>query len=239
MNPKSNILCVFEGESREGKYFKTLSNVYFEDSSFLVCCYGNDIYELYDEMQDEDLDIVEVLRESKNVPKNAEILAGYDRDDFSQVFLFFDIECQDNGFDGNKFLELTKRFNEETEAGKLFISYPMIEAIRDIPSYETFLDHRVKVQHCKGGCYKALSSQGIQTFNDPRHNVREDWDRLVVLSVEKGNYIISGERDDKSSQPSQHEIAKSQLSSIAKIESLYVLGSFPLFVYHQKPEIFD
>ncbi|WP_345881179.1 hypothetical protein [Shewanella algae] len=238
MNPKSNILCVFEGETRETKYFKTLEGLYFSDSSILVCCFGNDIYELYEELRDdEDLDIVEVLRESKDVPKNAQVLDEYNRDDFNQVFLFFDVECQDDKFSPDRFLDVVGIFDEETERGKLFISYPMIEAIRDIPDYSTYIDHKVEVKNCSGKVYKPLSAQGIQDFNDPRHKDQNNWNKLVKINVEKGNYICTGQKFDYSI-PEQLDIAKSQMQSLSDTESLFVLSSYPLFIFHQKSSRF-
>ena len=68
---KSTILCIFEGEVREPKYFNTMQTHYFNDVSILLCSYGNDIYELFKEIEaDPELDIVEVLRESKGVAKS-------------------------------------------------------------------------------------------------------------------------------------------------------------------------
>lgn len=240
MTPKSNILCIFEGEKREGQYFKTLKNVYFSDLSILVCCFGNDIYELYKELKDdEDLDLIEILRESKSVPKNAKILDGYERDDFNQVFLFFDVECQDEKFNKNDFLSLIDVFSEETDNGKVFISYPMIEAIRDIPSYEEYLDHKIDVQNCTGKKYKSLSAGGIQTFNDPRNNKVEDWDKLVKVNIEKANYIITATKGNFISNPEQKYIAEKQIASITEQKNIFVLSSYPLFIYHQKPSYFS
>ncbi|PCK05278.1 MAG: hypothetical protein COA42_18470 [Alteromonadaceae bacterium] len=240
MKPKSNILCIFEGEKREGQYFNTLKSIYFSDSSILVCSYGNDIYELYRELKDDqDLDLVELLRESNSVPKNNQILSNYERDDFNQVFLFFDIECQDEKFNTNDFLSLIDIFNEETENGKVFISYPMIEAIRDIPSYEGYLTHKVQVENCTGKKYKYLSTQGIQTFNDPRKNNKADWNQLVKINIEKGNYIMSGDTGNYSTLPEQKRIAEKQTISIAKEKSVFVLSAYPFFIYHQKSSQFS
>ncbi|PKG37662.1 hypothetical protein [Psychromonas sp. Urea-02u-13] len=240
MNPKSNILCIFEGEKREIQYFKTLKNVYFSELSILVCSYGNDIYELYKELkEDEDLDVIELLRESKNVPKNEEILEGYERDNFNQVFLFFDIECQDDQFNTDHLLSLIDIFSEETENGKVFISYPMIEAIRDIPTYEEYISHKVTIENCTGKKYKSLSVNGLQTFNDPRHSSKEDWNQLVKINVEKGNYITLGIKGEFINVPEQKEIAVKQISSIAEENRIFVLSSYPLFIFHQKTSNFS
>ena len=82
---------------------------------------------------DFDTDIIEVLRES-----NAEIkkqLTGLFRDDFSEVYLFFDYDAHQTnlGKEVNEDVirQMLESFDNETENGKLYISYPMVEALRD------------------------------------------------------------------------------------------------------------
>ncbi|WP_133182005.1 hypothetical protein [Shewanella decolorationis] len=235
MIPKSNILCIFEGERREGLYFKTIKNLFFSEHSIVTCCYGNDIYELFKEMRDDpDLDIVEVLRDSIKGKDNSKILKEYDREQFSQVFLFFDAECHDQKFDKEELLSIIKVFNEETESGKIFISYPMVEAIRDIPSHEEYISHKVNLSDCTGKIYKNSSTNGLKTFIDPRHNELSDWMELIKLNVTKSNFIVSGEKNNAKTIPEQLDIAEYQIKSIEKDNSIYVLSAYPLFIFHQK-----
>jgi len=235
MKAKSAILCIFEGESREPKYFRTIQSHYFDENSILLCSYGNDIYELFKELdEDHDLDIVELLRESKNVPANKEILESYSSDDFNQVFLFFDFEYQDDHFDVNNLALMISIFNEETENGKLFVSYPMIEAIRDIPSIDEYIDHKVSLENCTGRLYKPLSAKGLQKFQDPRKITKENWDKLIEINILKANFIVSNNRTDNTSHPIQLDILSKQAELMDLTEFVYVLSSFPLFVFHQK-----
>lgn len=82
---------------------------------------------------DFETDIVEVLRE--NVPDAAHLLKGHGRNDFAEVFLFFDFDVHANNLREKNNLDALREmlgvFNNETELGKLYISYPMIEALRD------------------------------------------------------------------------------------------------------------
>ncbi len=39
MNTKSAILCIFEGEAREPKYFKTIENHYFDATVMIFMSY--------------------------------------------------------------------------------------------------------------------------------------------------------------------------------------------------------
>ena len=235
MNTKSAILCIFEGESREPKYFRTIQTHFFDEKSILFCSYGNDIYELFKELDgDEDLDIVEILRESKNVQLNRDILEGYTRDDFSQVFLFFDFEFHDDHFDVEKLEKMFATFSEETENGKLFVSYPMMEAIRDVPSLATYVDHKVSLGNCSGRIYKGLSAKGMNEFSDPRKITKEQWNKLIEINIIKANFIVSNVRGDNSSHPEQEIILSKQMELMELEEQIYVLSSFPLFIFHQK-----
>ena len=235
MNTKSSILCIFEGESREPRYFKNIQEHYFDENSFIVCCYGNDIYELFREIDaDDDLDITEILRESNNIPTNQEILKDYTRDDFNQVFLFFDFEYQDNHFNMDNLAAMISTFDEETDNGKLFISYPMIEAIRDVPSIEHYIDHKVSLEHCKGKLYKQLSAKGMKIFQDPRKIHKKQWNILIRINVLKANFIIHNHLNDSLSQPEQIDILSKQSELMDSDQKIYVLSSFPLFIFHQK-----
>ena len=63
-------------------------------------------------------------------PDNA--IFGYKSSDFESIYLFFDYDFYKGDLDkkNDEVLELLEYFNEETENGKLFISYPMIESIQ-------------------------------------------------------------------------------------------------------------
>lgn len=63
-----------------------------------------------------------------------EQLAGLQRDDFSEIYLFFDYDGHQKNlgeFDSKDAIEqMLISFDNETENGKLYISYPMVEALR-------------------------------------------------------------------------------------------------------------
>lgn len=64
-----------------------------------------------------------------------EQLYGLSRDDFSEVYLFFDYDGHQNNLgesdDSDALEQMLISFDNETENGKLYISYPMVEALRD------------------------------------------------------------------------------------------------------------
>lgn len=230
---KSNILCIFEGEVREHKYFRSVESNFFENKNILKCSYGNDIFELYKDIEkDSDLDIVELIRESDNIPKNKELLSGLERDDINQVYLFFDMECHDDNYSSINLLKMIDFFCEETDNGKLFISYPMIESIRDILEYDNFISHTVDIDDCKN--YKHISSQGrLKDFQDPRKIDSDKWKKLVRLTVIKVNAIVYNSADFPERCPEQALLLEKQIKHMKDYNAVYIVSSFPVFIYHQ------
>lgn len=132
---------------------------------------------------------------------------------------------------------MAQLFDNETLHGKLFISYPMIESIRDVPSLNSFLDHKVSLESTKGKIYKELSTHGISDYVDPRKITNENWKALVKLSIKKSNYITNGDSESLS-LVQQSDILDVQIAEM-DTDSIYVLCSFPMFVHHQKGEQID
>ena len=82
------------------------------------------------------LDIIEVIRERNKTA--AKMLDGYTKDDFEGVYLFFDLDPQDIGNYSEENLNMMLSvFDNETVNGKLYISYPMVEAIRDLKLHDS------------------------------------------------------------------------------------------------------
>ena len=138
MTNEYRVAFVVEGERFEPKLFKKLTKAFFNkgvgkispEIIILPSCVN--IYMLWQELQNDDyLDIIEVIREKS---PNSGLLNNMSRKDFAEVFLFFDLDPQHNkdmNITKSILLEMLKTFDNETENGKLYISYPMIESIRD------------------------------------------------------------------------------------------------------------
>ena len=86
---------IVEGEAREPQVIDNISKVFFKHGNFKIITLpaGENIYMLWKKLKadDFDTDIIEVLRESNK--KIREQLEGLSRDDFSEVFLFFETRC--------------------------------------------------------------------------------------------------------------------------------------------------
>ncbi|MBL4631436.1 MAG: hypothetical protein JKY14_09855 [Paraglaciecola sp.] len=226
------ILCLFEGIKRELNYFDSLLEALpnTDKSAHILCSYGNDLYELYKVVEkDRDLDVVELLRDGEGGINNSRLLMGVERDQVTDIYMFFDMECQDDQYSDKKLLEMINTFDDENEKGKLIISYPMIEAIRHVENTETFNCLKVSVEQCKGKIYKQLSAQkSLRHLQNPKTIQLEHWQELIRLNLAKANYIVNGSREI-SLPPEQLEIAKAQIAQKSQDDHIYVLAAYPLF----------
>ena len=131
---------IVEGEAREPQIIDNISKVFFSHGNFKIITLpaGENIYMLWKKLKadDFDTDIIEVLRESNDdISKQ---LDGLSRDDFSEVYLFFDYDMHQTNLgkedDADAVKQMLESFDNETVNGKLYISYPMVEALRDYKS---------------------------------------------------------------------------------------------------------
>ena len=132
------ILFVFEGEKPEMPIFKTLECLFFPNKGKgIECCFGQNIYRLYSLMKPTDKefekDIVAALQQELE-SRNDSTLADFVYDDFSEICLFFDYDFQNTQLPPDELDrrvgELLAFFNNDSENIKMYISYPMAEAIR-------------------------------------------------------------------------------------------------------------
>ena len=250
------ILFVFEGKKREPDIFKTLEFLFFPKEQNIVYSFGNNLYELYRQLQELDGagDIVSLLREiNKGNPDNP-----FDEDvkssDFSEIFLFFDYDFQ------NKFLTLEQMnqqvtemldvFDDETENGKLYINYPMLEAIRYTKALpdEQYVTYTVSRTDCcvKGfknlvqrfSAYGSLDFIVLDLRRKPstikKVEIEHNWELLKIQSVSKANLLcneVTGFPSDKDSI-SQGKVFQAQLSKhILPKDEVAILCAFPIFIF--------
>lgn len=250
------ILFVFEGKRREPDIFKTLEYLYFPKGLSIVCSFGNNIYELYRELKDLDDsgDIVSILREKNKdnpgTPFTTEVAAS----DFSEIFLFFDYDFQNRNLTleqmNRQLSEMLMLFNDETDNGKLFINYPMIEAIRytkALPDIH-FHEYTISRTYCQNKSFKDLSQQfsdyGSLDFiildfrrnpsKDRVSTVRKNWTLLEEQSVIKANNLCNEALNIPTEKDciSQERIFEAQLSKhIIPRNEVAILSAFPLFKF--------
>lgn len=139
------ILFVFEGKKTEPSIVDTMFRLYPElcndDPEKILCSFGTDIHTLYKRIKElgGEVDIVRVLKEERRNDKTNDIHKIEKSDDVSHIYLFFDydFQCTLGNLKLNlstyhqELKEMLAHFNNETDGGKLYISYPMVEALMD------------------------------------------------------------------------------------------------------------
>lgn len=254
------ILFVFEGEEREPRIFKTIKRLFFGEGEIIICSFGNNIYELYRQLQEfcGDGDIVSVLRENRadGLP------VGVKSSDFSEIYLFFDYDFQNENLaleEMNRRLEeMLALFDDETDNGKLYVSYPMVESLcytKELPD-EHFFEYAIKRCDCLKCSFKdlaaAFSHYGSFDFielPDPGHHkagkreierVRDNWIHLVNQHSAKANFICSGHccRPEDKAAVSQQKIFAAQMAKyLAVDDSVAILNAFPMFLFEYFKEL--
>ena len=151
------ILFVFEGDEREPRLYRTLERLYFpKENDNIICSFGNNIYDLYNELLEYNAggDIVSIMRE-RLADRGDSTLDGIRSSDISQIFLFFDYDFQNTQLSldeiNRRVTKMLSLFDDETDNGKLYINYPMIESIRytkELPD-EEYAHYVVSREDCR------------------------------------------------------------------------------------------
>ena len=137
---KKKIIFIYEGVKVEENLLNNLTEVFFSstaDISILNCPADGNIYMLWTRLKKDDFEtnVIDVLKEMCSIARAR--LKNLKASDFSEIYLFFNYD----GYNDNipkEYLnidilgQMLKTFNNETELGKLYISYPMIESIKDV-----------------------------------------------------------------------------------------------------------
>lgn len=137
---RKRVIFIYEGVKAEEKLLKNLSEVFFSskaDISILNCPADGNIYMLWTRLKKDDFEtnVIDVLKEMSIVAK--ERLSHLKASDFSEIYLFFDYDGHNDNIpkeylDRDILGEMLKTFDNETELGKLYVSYPMVESIKEI-----------------------------------------------------------------------------------------------------------
>ena len=101
---KKQIAIIYEGEKTERQLIESLNREFFAPISELVPIMfpaGENIYMLWQKLKEDEFetDVIEVVREYNETAKRK--LEGYKRDDFMEVYLFFDYDGHQDNLKGN------------------------------------------------------------------------------------------------------------------------------------------
>ena len=250
------ILFIFEGNKREPMLFRSIERMFFPNKTETICySFGNDIYELYTQLNllGDGADIVSLLRDRAVNDTNNPLHKFEKTSDFSEIFLFFDLDIHDKHIELNVKLsrieKLLNYFDNETDNGKLYINYPMIESIRytkALPDteYYSYVISRYDCCNFKNNCHN------FSTYKDLNHlclDIREshhiteecmirtktNWKHLIDMNVAKANYICSENNEYPSHKEdiSQPNIFKAQQDKYLTTDTISILNAFPIFIF--------
>ena len=226
----TNILFIFEGEKTENQIIDNLKNFFFINNVIITCAYCGTMYQFYKEIEeDKDLDVFNLLKDkNKNKIKN---LQGYVSNDFAEIFLFFDYDGHDPKANDDNLKEMLKFFKNETDKGKLYINYPMVESLKHIIDYSKFYELNVE---CKKNIkYKnVVHDQCLEELKDFSRYSEYIWKKLLKAHIYKMNYIVNNDNSFPSDLISQEIIfSNQQVKFINKNSTISVLNSFPIFIH--------
>jgi hypothetical protein len=225
----NNILFVFEGEKAENLISNNLMQFFLNENIVVTCAYCTTIYNLYSEVFiDPDLDTFNLVKDN---PKNFEVLRERKRSDFAEIYLFFDYDGHVSNANDFKLIELLSFFIEETDKGKLLISYPMVEALRHIEDLDTFEYLTFAISNFRD--YKKYTTTNcINDFKHFNEYTLIKWKQLIELHLKKMNKIVNDKFEMPIKSINQLTIFGNQMGKyINPNQSVAVLSSFPIFLF--------
>ncbi|MBI1289515.1 MAG: hypothetical protein GC178_18255 [Flavobacteriales bacterium] len=224
----NNILFVFEGEKTEKQISNNLAEYFLDDRVAIQFAYCGDIYQLYREIDaDEDLDTFVLLQQRT---ANITDLSDFDRDDFAEIYLFFDYDGHATGADDENLRKLIDLFDQETEAGKLLVSYPMVESIKHLSKDIEFKNLKVEAKD-KVGYKKMVGAECDNRFQNLTAWTKHEWLEAIEAHLCKANYIVNDDFVSPTILLLQMEIFIHQLKKYIEVDStVAVLSGFPLFL---------
>lgn len=226
----NNILFIFEGGRAEEQIVSNLQKFFVNENTIIKCVFGGEIYQIYKKIvEDSDLDTFNLIKERNS--ETQDILSGYNRNDFAEIYMFFDYDGHSDKADDIKLKELIDFFKEETDKGKLYVSYPMVEALKHICDYETFKDLSVKCKDNIG--YKNIVHQTTLNKLSQINNYDLDtWKNLIIVHLKKANFISYDKFELPNDLISQFIIFSKQLEKYINPYSIVaVLSAFPIFLH--------
>ena len=252
---KKQIAFVVEGDSTEVGYCKALEKAFFRDAEIQIIRlpFGKNLYMLWKRMQEDDFetDIIEVIRERfKEIGKQLE---PYSRDDFQEIYLFFDYDPHQHNLDWEGLSpdevlgQMLETFDNETENGKLYISYPMSEALRDIRNMSCKPNSHclISFDDLKKKCYKTLSGEKNE-FNYYRSYTEQTWDMIIAIFLKRCACLLNCQVEDMDllrwykSSIGPMELYQRENELLSGCGKVFVLSAFPEFLLdYFRPLRFD
>ncbi|WP_019298965.1 hypothetical protein [Lactococcus garvieae] len=246
-----NVVFLVEGEILDVRISKEIERFFLNNETNLkIIPYKTNIYNLYKQLKDDDFetDIISVLeeRDGENPFFNSFDSIG----DISEIYLFFDYDghnyqdqrdCKEIGTE--QLLEMLNFFDNETEQGKLYISYPMIEAIHHCSLLDTSqliynaqCINAFSKRHINGMKYKTISKLDKDLLLvGEEHYSEEEWLCIITNFLwgisylgDREGFIPYSEYQNGYSPLGIFE--KQNTNYISTSEKILILSGYPQFI---------
>ena len=237
-------LFIVEGEKRDFRFIETMTKLFFSrgkfESRIINLPAAQNIYMLYKKLEKDNFetDLVEILRDTVETAR--EKLDGISRQDVDEIFMFFDYDVHQDNFghgEAKSAVEAIKQmldfFDNETENGKLYISYPMVEALYDYKDSECEPYSSCFIRTSEISNYKKLSGRGNPKASLPSMGI-VDWEMILKVFALRVKCMFEIEKLDfdfyrSNVTPSSiHDIQQAYLN---KNKEVFVLSAFPEFLF--------
>ncbi|MBR2828653.1 MAG: hypothetical protein IKE70_05430 [Bacilli bacterium] len=221
----SKILLIVEGETTEPKILGSESHglLSLMGANYEIVAFANPIYELYEAYKNGEYDdLVSYLRLKKGLKIDDKILS---KNAFSAIYLIFDYEPHYQKYSDETIKKLLNLFNNETELGKLYINYPMVEAyyhLKSLPDID-YYKRTVNLDNFNGKEYK--KKVNLTTCLKKNKITKKELCFIIMHNYNKAKLITKIEKDIN-----HISILESQLKIKKEKNEIYVLSTFPLLV---------
>ena len=271
MSEKANILFIVEGERLEPEIIGRMAEVYGLQCK--ISSVRTNIHILYSLLKKDDgySDVIPVLKEmlrkrleslgrgktcaetSAKIKRTREDLEKLELS-YSSVFLVFDGEFQHTEVKGLQtddriarnyceLKEMFRFFDNETEQGKLYVNYPMMESFRDCDDFfdNEFRDRFVSLDLLTK--YKEIVSKRQLARVHINSITQQQFNKLVCMNVYKLNWPKSGKwrrmRYERFLETSkQASILELEYSFSKKLHAIAVLNTLLFFIIDYKGKDF-
>ncbi len=188
--------------------------------------------------KDPDLDLFVLLKERYGIREliidddSHENIEEFSRDDFSEIYLIFDYENHDPLSNLSELKDLIDFFNNETEPGKLYINYPMVESLKDFHNSKNQFS-RCLVRKDDNIHYKQAVGEYSEYTHYGSYTVKI-WEILMKYTIQKANCLINS-----SFEIPEYEVYREELDQISiytkqldywKGATTFMLSSIPMFI---------
>lgn len=197
MKKNKKILIISEGQDTEPRiYEKHLVKIGLLPDNIFIFSYKASLHDLIQLLEDtKNLDFADfqqslIERERRINDKDSTEKIEKLREKYTDTILIFDLDPQDPRYDHKKIINLVKIFNESSDNGKLYLSYPMIEALFDNAYYIPLFkkgEYKKRVKNMRNQLYRRF-------IND--QSSFEDYQNMLNQQIKKANRLISYHEHD-------------------------------------------